>query len=277
MGLYKYIPPQRLDILRNGYIRFTPIAALCDPLPLDEAAYHLPRTPLRSISAAEIDAELNQQYQALPEHIRSMLSLEYFIRQAKDRRQEIAQQLQERHTSQGVQSLAPRLAAFQHLGVLSLSATATSPVMWAQYAQNHSGLVLSFNQAHPFFHRHQGDALPPLRPVLYGHDSDAVPSQFDLLFTKPECWAHEEEWRLLKPLDQAHKTLGPDNNVHVFKIPPAAIDGIIFGCRMPVATQQKLANLILTDMRYKRLTLQRCLLDPGHRELVLAPYPVPSD
>jgi len=75
VGLYKYIPPQRLDILRSGYIRFTPLAELHDPLPLDESAYYAPVSAPVSVSEAEIMDELQQQYQTLPEHIRNMLSL----------------------------------------------------------------------------------------------------------------------------------------------------------------------------------------------------------
>jgi len=172
----------------------------------------------------------------------------------------------------GTPPLTRQLKQYPSLGVLNLSATATSLVMWGSYAQNHSGLVLSFNQAHPFFHKHQSQPLPPLRPVIYGSPNDALPGDYALVFNKPEEWAHEEEWRLVRPLDEADKVHEQGSApLHLFKFPASALEAIIFGCRMSPESQAKLAGLLQNDMRYKRIKLQRCLLDPATRGLVIEP------
>jgi hypothetical protein len=105
------------------------------------------------------------------------------------------------------------------VGVLSLTEKPDDPLMWSHYANNHSGLVLAFDETNEFFPspRHgQPDDAGGARRVKYSserpkfdplisvslidnlNDEDAI-SFFDkIFFTKSQAWDYEEEWRMIK-------------------------------------------------------------------------------
>ena len=97
-------------------------------------------------------------------------------------------------------------------------------LMWAHYADQHTGFCLEFRTDNPFFSR--------VRPVIY---SRCLPKQDFVEFltadiarlplylvTTAEDWAYENEWRLADP--------GSDPGPR--KYPREALTGVILGCRM---------------------------------------------
>ena len=99
-----------------------------------------------------------------------------------------------------------------------------SILMWAHYADQHTGFCLEFGTNSPFFSR--------VRPVIYTRE---LPKQ-DLvellgkngtqpplyLVSKSTDWEYEKEWRLGDPGS------GPGPQEY----PAEALTGVIFGCRM---------------------------------------------
>lgn len=97
-------------------------------------------------------------------------------------------------------------------------------LMWAHYANQHTGFCLEFGTNTPLFSR--------VRPVIY---SKYLPKQ-DLvefmtvnvrqlplyLVTKAKDWEYEKEWRLADP--------GADPGPREY--PEESLTGVIFGCRM---------------------------------------------
>ena len=124
-------------------------------------------------------------------------------------------------------------------GVLSLAAARDSTLMWSHYARDHRGIALEFDTAI------WCDQMPYITgqffPVLYSEQRislNLVRSEFDeaqffnsTILTKDRCWESEQEWRII--------TKNPSS----LKFPPSALTGIIFGCRTPERTKEKLLKI----------------------------------
>lgn len=234
MSLYKYLIPDRMDILKTRSIRFSQHMALNDPFEMkpffellaedtimkqlfcfggedtwnagfdlsysmftmvfDEMKKHFPD----EASKREIDEVSNSlpSYQALKE-------------QTKQEQPEFLEKLVEL-----AKQLMPELrnvifTSFnESIGVLSLTPKSDDLLMWAHYAQNNKGFVIEFDDGHEFFNQpmDSGGLLGCLHKVVYSEDRpnrdtilDMSPS--DIFLLKSEKWKDEEEWRMLQSLE----------------------------------------------------------------------------
>ena len=138
----------------------------------------------------------------------------------------------------------------KHVGVLSLTDTPLSTLMWSHYSDNHRGVCIGFDATHSFFNSRSYQFKEPLwdfpniplvfknddlfalgrvrykrrRPGLWLHShSDYLRRAF---FTKHVAWSYEREYRLLRPLAAAPSS---ENGVAVFPFPPELLRVVIFG------------------------------------------------
>ena len=223
MTLFKYIRPERIDVIENLEIRFTQPDALNDPFELHphfesivaeaDILANLPETPV------DLRPMVAQAYSMLSETPRAMLPLgsamqaiEAFM-MTDDARDATAQGLEMFSRSMRDGAAPVREAIYRafndNVGILSLSEIADNELMWAHYANSHTGLVLCFDQQHGFFSRRrtQNDEFYFVRKVVYS-DSPAISiAKLDgdaLLVTKGANWAYEREWRMIVPLRTRH-------------------------------------------------------------------------
>lgn len=87
-------------------------------------------------------------------------------------------------------------------GLLSLSHHWRSPLMWAHYAQNHTGVCLGFDIPDEAPREIQYTDLPKTLPIdlalpFGGRTFDDIQT---VLAAKSSGWAYEEEWRLFSKL-----------------------------------------------------------------------------
>jgi hypothetical protein len=108
-----------------------------------------------------------------------------------------------------------------------------SILMWAHYADHHTGFCLEFSTDNPLFSR--------ARAILYRRD---LPHQNLVEFLNPgpirmppwylvvkaEDWAYEKEWRLADP--------GPGPGPREY--PPESLTGVILGCRMDEKNREQI-------------------------------------
>jgi hypothetical protein len=108
-------------------------------------------------------------------------------------------------------------------GVFSLAGKNNDIVMWAHYADNHSGLCLEFavSEKEPFFILAQ--------KVTYQQDYPKVsyftgsPDEWvRVLLTKSSHWRYEDEWRIFSHPGSARE----------YEFHPSLLTSVIFGCRM---------------------------------------------
>jgi hypothetical protein len=163
------------------------------------------------------------------------------------------------------------------IGVLSLSESIDEAV-WAYYAAGHAGLAICFDDNHPFFKKTSAPLVYSDIPIhvstnfgwvrLGGHrwnNEDILNSKVadipdDLFFRKRSGWAHEREFRVIRPLIDAMRSGGNDSNgytIHLFEVPPSAVQTVIFGYRAPYSTIQWTLAQIEGEKRWGHIRVAR--------------------
>jgi hypothetical protein len=238
MNLYKYLIPDRIDILENQSIRFSQHMALNDPFEMKpffellaedaimkqlfcfggedtwNAGFDLGYSMIRMVfdemkehfpgeaSTREIDEIWNglPSYQSLKEQTKQEQPefLNGLVESAKQRMPELRNVI---------------FTSFnESIGVLSLSQKHDDILMWAHYAQNNKGFVIEFDGNHKFFNQPMDDHSLSgcLHRVVYSEDRpnrdsmlDMSPS--DIFLLKSEKWRYEEEWRMLQRLENGKR------------------------------------------------------------------------
>lgn len=281
MTLFKYIRPDRIDVIENLEIRFTQPDALNDPFELRpqfealvaeaDILANLPQTPV------DLTPMVAQAYSMLSEEQRALLPLDTAMQaiegfMATDKaREATAQRLQLFLQSMRDGASPIREAVYRafndNLGILSLSEISDHELMWSNYADIHRGLVLCFDERHGFFNRRrsENDEFYFVRKVRYSDRTATSLAAIDgdaVLVTKGTTWSYEREWRMLVPLKDATRSLkiGGDT-VHLFAFPPEALRGVILGAHSTATLEASVRNLLNDRPELRHVHLSRALLD----------------
>jgi hypothetical protein len=132
----------------------------------------------------------------------------------------------------------------EQVGVLSLTRSPLNSVMWAHYADNHTGVCIGLDAKNAFFApisceiglapfsvKFKESDLFKLGRVEYAltRPSSACTEHSEYLrrayFSKHSSWAYEEELRLLRPMSP----FASSNSVSVRKVPPGLVRSVTFG------------------------------------------------
>lgn len=138
----------------------------------------------------------------------------------------------------------------KQIGILCLSESACSTLMWSHYASDHEGYVLGFDS--------EGETFNPVAEAVAGlgrmtkvtysekrfrlgvtgsrHDF----SDFSYLFQKSMDWSYESEWRLVLPLDPRNQS---SESIYAWEFPPEALCEIVIGFRTPPDLKEELSAL----------------------------------
>jgi hypothetical protein len=252
MILYKYVPPERVDILRNGYVAFPPPWLFNDPF---EAS------PVYAADSVEAIA-LFDEYRP----VRAQLTAE----QEKALQAKI-DAIQNAH---GTRRIMLEQAA-RSVGVLSLSATNDNLLMWAHYTQQHTGFVIGFDTAKEAWiesGRLNGPPGEPFKIIYSGtrpapvNITDTTPEH--IWYTKSSEWEYEQEWRVTRWIPKAPRTAtrADGQKVPLFPFPPEALSQIIFGCHAPEVLQGEILQII-SKPPYKGVTWAHAELDADEFKL----------
>ena len=265
MVLYKYVPPERIDILQNRLIRFTQPNALNDPFEA-RPNFHAPATKEGFASAF---ADTIRQAPLIWEHCRLVTQTNLDQRAFTDKVERDPDYAEQVYENLGLSDL--RIYARKRtyelcnvVGVLSLSETPDNLLMWAHYAEEHTGFVLMFDGSHKFFEGNEpflGFAKP--EPVQYKLERPSTTIEEvtipEIFLTKGSDWQYEKEWRYLKFLNDADKRHETPNTppVELFRLPPKCIKGIILGCRSSKELKDTIVALRRDDLEFEHLQIQQ--------------------
>lgn len=140
----------------------------------------------------------------------------------------------------------------KNIGVFSLTESNNNELMWAHYANSHTGFAVGFDTETDFFYRRKNDPklCGELANVLY---ADIAPTIYlepgvmeipkDLFFTKTTKWSYEKEWRMIRMLSTADSVV--DHKVHLFKVDPQSVVSVIFGQKFPQLDKEVVKNELL--------------------------------
>lgn len=250
--LYKYLAPERVDVVSKRLLRYTQLGAFNDPF---EGRPHIsalaPEGEARDTLQGLMPSEIQRAYDRLPTEVRAHLSHAAFAR--------LAEQLAAAREPEALalfSELTPLIKTMmfqkfdEMIGVLSLSEVPDSLLMWSHYAASHTGLVLGFDPRHPYFNQAKGpkDELRHLRRVMYRETRPqgamTALEGIDMFLVKSGHWAYEREWRVLRPLmDATLKLPATPFEIHLFEFPVDVLKELIIGTR---ASEELKTNLIET-------------------------------
>ena len=278
MRLYKYLHPDRIDVLKSGLIRFTPAGGFNDPFDMKPNIHGVhSRKGWDTEFPSALDKVIAEQYEALPPEQRKLMTLDQLKNRIKANRQSLQ--------DDGYKSLleiTPSIrktveSAFDaHIGVLSLTEKPDNLPMWAHYADEHRGFVMEFDATHPFFDQRvaPSDELRNLQKVQYDTRRPAL-ILADINSIKPflikGCdWEYEQEWRILMPLSSANEVRkGTPFDIHLFAFPNDAVKSIILGCRSADILKTGIVSTIEVNPEYKNTRLLHARVDDAEYKLNL--------
>jgi len=262
MSLFLYCSEKGLTWLREGRLPFLDAASLMDPFVSNAAIKHS-EEPI-AVSDEELLSELKAKYDALPQSLSSLMTFEYFKEQALKERESIEADIRQRALPE-LNTIS--LQQQKNLTLLCLYERADNPALWQYHGANHHGMVIELDQTHEFFTAPKYKDAPQIfLPIKYGSErplklKDAHP--FASLFHRSDNFSNEREWRVLRPISVADKTIQAHNfSVHLHSMQTSIIKTVTFGSAMSNEIKDKLMNLLKNDLRYRHVTLLDCRLDP---------------
>ncbi len=242
MIVYKYLSPERVDVLEHSRIRFTQPALFNDPF--ETFPCFLQYGPLL----------LQNIYQQASEKFGAQAAQET---------------LRERQTLVVQKLLDLPMTLSKYFVILSLSKICDNLLMWSHYAKSHRGFVIGFESSSQFFAPGNGKANDGLKSVRYSNKRYTVPKDgfqsvddpnlregnVGLFFTKGSYWKYEREVRILANPNSADAVFpGPNGqDICLFNFPTECIKEVIFGFRMPEPDQRHIFEIV--HSKYPRATI----------------------
>src|SRR5882724_938192 len=234
MRLFKYVPPQRVDILVNEKVVFTPPGKFSDPF---EMRLELGRPARREFERQLCKQIKKQAVREIPGYCR--LS-------ARQRR------IGKKDQTRGVNIGAIRSESFQaaiqresqQIGVLCLCATEKNDLMWDFYAKGFQGFVIEFDSDNEEFRQLLG---APWK-VEYMDKTPAYdyskPTPHFFRF-KRKCYEFEDEYRVVRPLYECTSGKG-ENDVELYFRPLSrkCVKAVYLGHRMEKSVREKILELL---------------------------------
>lgn len=258
--LYKYVTKDRIDVLENALIRFTPALNTNDIFEVRQTFDLIAgpkmfaffkelepqvdiEEPLRkALDELGLNLMTNEQAKALVKHtgggdlestMRSLLG------PALDRL------LTMMNEPQNVEKLLDTIGSKNLL--LSLTERPDSSPMWAHYAENSAGFVIAFDTSSEFFRRGDRRQLQALHKVKYfdGRMPEIMDDPFGVFISKQSDWAYELEWRLYVDREQVSRVLYlNDDEVFLASFPREAVRRVILGTRASQALEERLRSIL---------------------------------
>jgi hypothetical protein len=297
MRAFKYLPPERTDILVNQCIRFTQPKYLNDPfefLPFISRVMDV--EDAHNLYSQQIEPILNEHgnrkptIEDIPVKFRSQIPDEIIEQITKLTINEalagmpavhpknLVPNIFSSHNSTGYSS-AIRDKWQDMFGVLSLASIHDNITMWSHYSLNHSGFVIEFDLTNTFFDRRhkETDLIRCVRKIRYEsnrpniklYDSTLSDQELlnflveSILLTKSTHWTYEEELRMISYLKETDQVLELGNQtIHLNRFEPSAIRAVYLGVNINSDTRDKIIAT-LKEQRYQHVKLFQGILNPS--------------
>jgi hypothetical protein len=238
MTLFKYLVPERVEILENERIAFTPPNRFND-------AYEL-RPPVAAVSLAYLKRRNKEAYEELKrESFNPPPAATRTERRRMEREaiKEAAQKSKSAYPEQMQDALQEE--ASKSVGILCLSAVNNKELMWAHYADGHRGFVIEFNCNHPRFQQ-----LGQLWNVEYAekrpvyNPADLEP-EMQFWRVKPLCWRDEQEYRIMRRLNDRKEEIQKCGKVfYLYELPRASVKAVYLGHRLERAIRDRILHAL---------------------------------
>lgn len=268
MILYKYLPPERIDIIQNCKIRFTQYGDFNDPFELNPNIDKLAEeNQIKELIDKDFVQLVEEEYYKYP-IISAFISKEDFLDLALTREESV------KETFIGIEPYIVKLlpsilqkTANSMLGALSLSEIYDHELMWSHYANEHKGYAIGFDSSHPFFNQKKPDSdeLRHLRKIEYCDSPPVInlmkSNGAELFFVKSSKWKYEAEWRMLLPLSESTEIIDKKPYpIYLFDLAAKSIKKLIFGARI-THKNMEIFKYLMKEEKFSYVELYRAHLD----------------
>ncbi|MFM5639319.1 DUF2971 domain-containing protein [Aeromonas veronii] len=246
--MFKYLPIERVDILENLKIRFSPLASLNDPFECQ------PLVDMKNESSQLLEQILSN-FDELWENTANEEKTEENRITFEETRAGLIARVKEK-TNPFIVGQELMACLSDNLGVLSLSRAEDNLLMWSHYAEEGKGIVIGLDDEHSFFKQQNsaGRTTRPISVVYTNKRSKIVPGEDryyeKLLCEKPRDWAYEEEERLFRVFLSKEDSLGKDAygmDVILTDLPKAAIKAVYLGYNISEQTKTRTLSAIKSN------------------------------
>jgi hypothetical protein len=232
--LYKYLSSERLDIFAKCRIRFT------------------------QRKFFEDDHELQPDYDAFGTADQIKRYLEAINHASPIPRQLLASLIatNPKHQQTALQTAIRNNASIHNMGVLCLTVSNASELMWKEYGREGTGFVIGFDTTHPGF-----KAMTHPRGVgRVIYSAEGFPSflgmlennPYEPLFRKRPQYSYEQEWRSLRLLKDLESHA---NDLFLATVDPKSI--LEVAIRPTCAVDQQIREIVAHDGRYSHVRIAR--------------------
>lgn len=246
MSYFKFVSEDRIDILENGCIRFTPASDFNDPLEFKPCITEL----------SEIDLPIEKQWDRI------------------DKLPQYQKKLDEILSQYGVLSLfrndsETALVAVMHPSDKRYNDEPRHDIkMWSEYANNHKGMIIEFSNT--FF---SGECKKVIysatRPLITYEEIDELDRNKldEITLTKKNIWNGEYEYRVIKKLVDADIKKG--ESIQLFKFDKKHIKSITLGCKVTSEFKAKVIDLLKHDPDLRHVQIFTAQTDPAYYGLTI--------
>lgn len=266
MKLFKYLPPDRIDVLKNKSIRFSQPSAFNDPFEFKPVISTVASSEFfQNHIESNFDTLAEEQLSLLPVQMRGLVS-------KSDLRKMLNSIIaaNSEPINKTLQNSAAKVSEVftdksnELVGVLSLTEKNDNLLMWSHYADSHRGFCLGFDSTTEFFNRKRSetDEFYHLRKVIY---SSKRPSKTmmdinstDMFLLKSDDWEYEQEWRMCSVLRDADTVIGNISPaVHLFGFPCSTITDVIVGANANQDLITAISGLLGSEPEYGHVKIKK--------------------
>ncbi|MER5136388.1 MULTISPECIES: DUF2971 domain-containing protein [Providencia] len=282
--VYKYVPPERMDILKSKRICFSKKEQLNDSFEFElefkicgDEGKDLDYMIAQFCSSPDLEEQKNMLMKAkeIQEfQLNRKFSFEEYLYYLSENNPEINERI--KGYIKATKHLYS-LGVIDNLCVLSLTNRWDSNYMWGHYASSSKGFMIGFDKKHAFFDRRvsKDDMLRSLHNVIY-HDEPPVvyinntlnkegTVSNHMFYNKHTDHKQEEECRIIDSIDNA--SFVTETGYHLFDIPKGLITSITLGHNTKQEDEEEIKNLIMNDDFFEGTQLFKASPDSKNRKI----------
>ena len=251
LSFFKFVNEERIDILQNGCIRFTPPADFNDPFEFKPniSKFHRRSLQFEFDRNALSEDDLIEKYPKIQKFNENDESLiQEYSNTRNDAYTEYKRKLDQILVDYGVLSVFSNKSESLNpsMYVHDESEPRQNILMWSHYANNHKGMVIEFNQSF-FSDEIEEVTYVTKRPtVTYEEIDNLCSDNLSKIFnSKKNVWNNESEFRVVKKLTDADNIIR--ENIHLFNFNKRSIRSVTIGCKADPKFADKVYEILKSD------------------------------
>ncbi|EAT13076.1 hypothetical protein HF888_00505 [Bermanella marisrubri] len=272
--MYSFLLEKDLPLFKSRWIYFPDTSDLQDPYLFHEHVVEAKQEPM---SQQQFEAAVRAMYMALDDHMKAIVSEEYYLQQAQKNRGNIEKQLRQQQAKQQTPA-AKHNEYYRQACMLRVFGSIYWDALWQYQGYAHKGIAIQWDVQHAFFQSAKAEGGPQLfANVEYEDARPEFPSKenpFPALLRRPEHWAWQQEARLIRPKRTAPKK---DHHKHYYKVPKDAVMAVYLGLQAAKSVEESMLKLLQYDLQFRHLKLFRMQPSDRYLRLVAVPLSISSD